>query len=920
MRIVRSVLTGLLLVLGVAIQAQAQNAVYTLDIPAQAAERVIDALSQQIGLQPVYAENALRGVQSPGVRGTFSPRDAVSRALQGTGLTFEFTGEKAVAIRPAATVPAARVARPPAPAAQTASSPAQAPGAVSVSVTDTSGGAVPDADLLLIARGRTVQRIQPNPAGVGTFDQVPPGRYDIRGQRAGFAPTLLRSVEVKSGETATVTLTLQLAGVSETVDVAAPERYAASTATTATKTDTPLILTPVAITVIPNQVLSDQQAVRLDEALTNVAGAWGYSHGQGTGGQTDAIALRGFLEFNSARTDGLYLNAGGPTYMTGNVERVEVIKGPASILYGRLEPGGMVNVVTKKPRTTPAHSLEQTFGTRNIHLTTVDSTGPLGKQGRLQYRLIASWNAYDNKWAALRYDNKLVQGSLNWDVGQNTSLLIEGRYSLDNSPWWRGDYPTDQVTGEYIVLPPSKNLMPNTSETRTPFGKATLSHAFNRDWSLKTQVMRNHYSQKSDGFQIGGFVYEPSGATTVARVWSPGDGKGTDTAVQFDVTGHFQTGRLRHTTLFGSDWYRNSGESSAPNPIDVEAGDYVKDLTDAFNPSAPSSAGVSLNATFSSESVQTNSGFYVQDQLALPGNLHLLAGARYSRAVFDSQFSQGGVFVTVFGADPLSVSPRRSDDAFTPRVGLLWGREHGTSAYASYSENFGKYQGNYDYQDQALDPERSNQKEVGFKHESTDQSWSTQFSIYEIKKVNQAIIDPNHAGCRLGYNGLFDAADSFCYIAAGSTRSRGVEAEMTGELRPGWSLLANYTYNKTRVLDDGGAGNVGKSIGYFPDHMFKLATTYRIGGRVKVGGTVNHIGQTDLGISSPYQTVAPAYTLVDLLGSYEMPFAGRKLSLQLNLRNVANTRYQLTPSVFPWWSTVPLGDPRTLYARLRIEL
>ncbi|MBK7115903.1 MAG: TonB-dependent receptor, partial [Proteobacteria bacterium] len=199
-------------------------------------------------------------------------------------------------------------------------------------------------------------------------------------------------------------------------------------------------------------------------------------------------------------------------------------------------------------------------------------------------------------------------------------------------------------------------------------------------------------------------------------------------------------------------------------------------------------------------------------------------------------------------------------------------------------------------------------------------------ALYDLRKTNEAVPDPAHTGCRDQVTGIRDTSGSNpCYLAAGVTRARGVEVDLAGELTPGWNIIANYSYNDTRVLrDDRPSADswVGKRVGYYPANMAKLATTYKIPAGLlqgwRFGFSVRYTDQTDLGNTNPVQTITPAYTLVDVMGSYGFRIAGRAAELQLNVKNLADKDYQVTASR-GFFTSLGRGDPRTVIARLKVD-
>ncbi|MCK9609242.1 MAG: TonB-dependent receptor [Methylomonas sp.] len=204
--------------------------------------------------------------------------------------------------------------------------------------------------------------------------------------------------------------------------------YRLPNASTATKTDTPIMETPFSVQVVPKQVLEDQQVVRLDQAVRNVAGVNTSSLNQGN---TDGFIIRGFQN-NITYRDGMLL----PTFLGGgttkremaNLERVEVLKGPGSILFGRSEPGGIINMVTKQPLATPYYSLQQQFGSYDFYRTTIDATSPLTKDDTLLYRLNMSYETAGSFRDFVDSERVFIAPVLKWNISQRTQATFELEY------------------------------------------------------------------------------------------------------------------------------------------------------------------------------------------------------------------------------------------------------------------------------------------------------------------------------------------------------------------------------------------------------------------------------------------------------------------------------------------------------------
>lgn len=686
-----------------------------------------------------------------------------------------------------------------------------------------------------------------------------------------------------------------------TVTDTAESDYVAPNATTGTKTDTPLMETPLAIQVIPQQVLQDQKASTLDQVLSNVSGVRSRSGGM----NWESTFLRGFSTLttfhNGFRIDDLF--GFGQRTLT-NVESIEVLKGPAAILYGRVEPGGIVNLVTKQPLATPYYSIEQQVGSWNQYLTSIDATGPMSSDRTLRYRVNAS---YQNNgfWRDGVQDNKLfIAPAFAWDINPRTQLNLEAEYT--HAPDMGFDSgqgaPYDPTTAAIIWLPRKQNLVKYQHlVSDSLLVGVNWSHQFNDHWSIKHQVDRFEFRQLpgSRWYYMNGFSPGPEGAWTADRGGSGGDGHWTTTATILDLTGHFHTGRLEHTLLVGADYYRYGIAANFQAAT-------TSDSTDAFNP-API-VGLPMDPAVASmqNSTTNNTGVYLQDQIRLPHGVHLLAGWRWQ------QVDRVGSFVDATGAN--TPDPHQSDRATTPRYGVLWQASDQLSLYANYARNFGANNGR-DWQDQPLPPESARQKEVGAKGQFLDGRLSSSLALFELTKTDVAVCDQVHDPSCLSY----------IQMTVGEIRSRGTEFDIQGEVRSGWNVIATYTNTDIVVTRStsppGGTYVQGNRMPNVPRSMASLWSTYEVKGAglrgLKFGGGINGYGSAT---DSTNAFTVPGYAVINAMVAYEIKAGKTHATAQLNANNLFDKHYY-TDFGYDGVNGVywQYGAPRSVRASLKVD-
>jgi iron complex outermembrane receptor protein len=657
--------------------------------------------------------------------------------------------------------------------------------------------------------------------------------------------------------------------------------YTRHAASSATKTDTPLMETPVNIQVIPKAVLDDQQTIQMTQALKNVAGA---SVSSGSGGLSDDIFLRGFRTStyfrNGFRIDSQYGSIG--TRQMANVERLEVIKGPAAIMYGRMEPGGMVNVVTKQALAKPYYALQQQFGSFDLYRTTLDATGPLTKDDTLLYRFNGSFESSGSFRELVDNERTFLAPVVTWNLGHKTQVTLEMEYRHDNLNYDPMVWPV--INGQPISMPRSRNLMERTpSKVEEKLIGLNWSHQFNDDWSLKQRFVADLMDFTQAWTFAAADALNPD--DTLPRAYNLIPGLTNTYFTTLDLTGHFTTGMLSHTLLVGGDYYRTDNIThpygAALNPINiynpVHDAQLTSPLTTAWSPSNNSADYF---------------GLYAQDQIKLPYGLHVMGGLRYQN---------------VKQWDNLAKTAQPADDAVTPRVGVLWQAQDWLSFYGNYIENFGvSNQWAATATGKPLPPESAQQWEVGTKTEFFDGRLSATLAYFDLTKQNVVTPDPD--------NRIFSKA-------VGEIRSQGPEIDIRGQILPGWNLIATYTNLNARITKDF-SGNQGARPYAVPRNMGSIWTTYDFQQgdfrNLKIGGGITLRDGTSDGTNRGYPQTA-GYATVDLLAAYTWKVGGSKITTQLNVNNLLDKNY-LQDTWISGASTRPtIGTPRSLLGSIKVE-
>ena len=624
--------------------------------------------------------------------------------------------------------------------------------------------------------------------------------------------------------------------------------YKASRSATATKTDTPIIDTPAAIQVIPRQVIEDQGARRLADVVRNTSSVQASS---ANGGRSDLFLIRGFAANRIARDGFLSASSFGDAAQLGlaNVERVEVLKGPPSVLYGPADPGGLVNIVTKKPQPEPRYSLTGRAGSFDFYKSDVDFNQPLTEDGKLLARLNASYeNADSFRDHFINSERIQVAPSLRWVPMSRTTVDFDLEYYERDH---QTDYGVIAVDGKAPALPRERFLGEERDRTESDEIRlqASVDHEFNDDWSLRTLARFSDTSARSK--QSFPFGLAADGRTFNRRFFDF-DQDFQNYALQANLTGNFETGPLEHQLLFGADGnftrFESIAYSADLDPIDI--------LDPVYG------AGLGTRSAPGTQDRRVDFyGLYLQDLISFGDHWKLLLGGRYDTA--KTQFDRNGASIT-----------DKWDQAFSPRAGLVFQPIDDLSLYASYTTSFLPPLSGASFDGEAFEPEEGEQFEVGVKRDWFDGRLSTTLAAFQLTRSNVSTIDPQNPGFS---------------IQVGEQRSRGVELDIAGELASGWSMIGSLAYLDTEVTKDN-ALPVGNRLINAPEWSGSLWTAYAFQDKplrgLEIGGGVFVVGDRKADFDN--RVDVDGYVRVDLFARYEI---NDTISLALNVDNLFDENY-----------------------------
>jgi iron complex outermembrane receptor protein len=646
----------------------------------------------------------------------------------------------------------------------------------------------------------------------------------------------------------------------------------------ATRSDTPLREVPQSVRVLPRALLDDIGATRFDQSFDYASGV---ARQNNFGGLWDNFAIRGFTgSDNTGATylvNGFVANRGFTAPRdAATIERVEVLKGPTSSLYGSGDPGGAINIVTRQPQFKPAQSYDFEIGNRDRYRVAADVTGPLGET--VAGRLIAVADHEGSTRDFVNSQRYLIAPSLTWALGNDTIIQYASELQRYSTPMDRGVVAVD---GRLGTIPRSRFLgEPGDGDIRldSQSHQIGVEHQFSEQWKARMGLAYR-------GGELSGYASEASSLAaddrTLLRQRRYRDFHSEDVSLQADVTGKFGTGPVRHEVVVGVDTYRfdNSQVQLRRNP--TAAAPYAIDIHQpVYGQPAPS-----LARSVDTDERQTSIGLYAQDQISVGERWRVLAGARFDN--FD-QSLQDHVRGT---------RTEQRHHAVSPRLGLTYLASNNVSLFANASRSFRPNAGS-DAAGRAFEPERGRAVEAGVKFDSDNRRLGATLAAFDIRKRNVLTADP---------------ADPSFFVAAGEARSRGVEFDLAGSLGKHWRMSLNFALTDAEVTEDNRLA-AGTPLTNIPRTSGSVLAIYEdaapVGQRYGVGGGLRYMGRRSGDAQDSFSL--PSYTLVDVLAYWQY---SKQVRLTFNVANLLDKTYYASSYSTMW---IAPGTGRT--ARLGVQL
>jgi catecholate siderophore receptor len=629
---------------------------------------------------------------------------------------------------------------------------------------------------------------------------------------------------------------------------------------------------PQTVTVQTERLIDDRNLDDFREVLRTTAGV---TFQAGETGEED-VRLRGFsLQqagdiFRDGIRDGVLYERD-----TFNDDRVEVLKGSASMLFGKGSTGGVVNQVSKQPFLMTQHEVDYTLGTGNLHRLTGDFNFKTGENAA--FRLNAMAHEADN-WGANQRKVGIAP-TYRWGIGTRDEFSI-GLFHLDIQGQPLYNHPWFTVNGAIVPLLPARNYYGlandrlDTSATHLTFSHI---HRFDHDAQLKTLVRHGRYERDLLASAIG-FVTPTtpatlSDATQLRRTPKARIGISDLTQATSDYTGNFNWGSLRHQFTAGVDLYQEDAKRNNNFTAGLAAAPTTRVGTPDDGAVRPDTRGPAPLDTFKARTI----GLYAQDLVSITPTIKLLGGLRFDR------FTASYVRAT-------GLTGERSDNLWSPRAGLIWQPSDWASYYVSYGTSFNTSGDTYQFAPNGpgnsnrlinTAPEKSRNLEVGGKWELFEKRALVGVAFFHSEKYNERNTDPDTAATQ--------------ELLSGKRHATGMEFNLAGRLTPKWEMFFNHTWIPEAEIDEsnialaangGGAQVKGDRPGLTPRHSGSLWTTYRVMPKLRLGAGLNWRGSQNP--DGARNIVAQRFHTVDAMAEY---LVNEQWSLKLNVTNLTDKLY-----------------------------
>ena len=658
---------------------------------------------------------------------------------------------------------------------------------------------------------------------------------------------------------------------------------------------------PQSIQIIGSEIIAQQQAIRLSEVVKNINGVY---VGSARGGAQESFFSRGYdMSANNMFKNGFRFS-GGSIPEVSSLEKVEVLKGSAALLYGNVAPGGILNMVTKTPSFKKGGEITMQMGSYSFYKPAIDIYGPLNDI--IAYRFTGSYENSKSFRDNVSKERYYINPSFLFKVSNKTEIILQGDYLKDD---WTPDFGSGIIGKEILALPRSTYLGAtwSTGETKQATVSGLVNHNFNKDWTLNFNTSFQNFDRTSKGTER----IQPSANGDWKRPLGQNKNQEQIIAEQLSIQGTFKTGQLKHQLFTGVDLENSFTEANTFtfSPTTYGSGN-VFDFEN-FN-----QGGAIPNAT-NTRIVKTDTnrfGIYAQDLISLTEKFKVLTGIRWS-------WQEALVETTDLVKNTITEGQKRKDQAFTPKLGLVYQPTKDMSLFASYSNSFTPNTGTT-VDLKAIKPSIIDQYEVGIKKDFWRGILSTNVTVYQITNSNLAQTAEFKA------DGSSNT-DTSLKVLSGETTSKGVEFDIVAKPIEGLNIIAGYSYNDMRYTKTSGLKGSfieGDRVARTPANTANLSFFYTLpSGALKgvsIGALGNYIGKRVGGWNNQIDASLPngiydreipleGYTTIDASAGYSW----KQFSILCRVSNIANV---LNYTVHENYSVNPIA-PRQVMTSLKYK-
>jgi len=728
---------------------------------------------------------------------------------------------------------------------------AQSRGTVRGRVLDPTRAPIPDARITAVREGGTAE-LSAVSDNNGEFSvALDAGSYTVKASAKGFLESS-QTVALAENSSESREFVLQLAGVRDTVTVTESAGYQTAAVSTATKTLTPLRDIPQSITVVPQELMKDQMMMSIGDVVRYVPGITAI---QGENNR-DQLVIRGnstsadfFLD--GVRDDVQYYR---DLY---NLDRVEALKGPNAMMFGRGGGGGVVNRVSKEAGFTPIHELTLLGGSYGNKRFAADFDQPLN--GKVALRLNTMYENSDSFRKYVNLERHGINPTLTYAPGKNTKITLDYENFSDDRVADRGitsfqGRPADVDRSTYYGDPNQSHV-----RARVSLGSATVEHQAGRV-TIRNRTTVGNYDRMYQNFVPGAVTADRSQVSLSAYNNAT---KRLNAFNQTDVTYSVQTGLIRHKLLAGAEIGRQLTDNLR------NTGYFNNSVTSILVPYSDTVIGTPVTfrqaATDADNHVKTNlAATYVQDQVDLSRHFQVVAGLRFDH--FDLQYHNNRTGENL----------RRIDNLVSPRAGIVYKPMTTLSIYSNYSVSYlpssGDQFSSLTTVTQQVKPEKFNSYEVGAKWD-VSQSFSVTTAVYRLNRTNTRSTDPN---------------DPTRIVQTGSQRTNGYELGLNGSLTRRWKVAGGYAYQDAFVTSATTAARAGAQVAQVPHHTFSIWNNYQI--LPKLGAGLGILNRSNMFAAIDNTVHLPGYTRADAAVYYTLT---ERMRLQANVENLFDTKYYI---------------------------